>query len=31
VLFLQKEGASFITRDLALRRAMQPEDVLPTW
>jgi integrase len=31
VLFLQKEGASFITRDLALRWAMQPEDVLPPW
>jgi len=29
VHFLQKEEASFITRDLALRWAMQPEDVLP--
>ncbi len=31
VLFLQQEGASFITRDLALRWAMQPKDVLPAW
>lgn len=29
VLFLQQEGAFFITRDLALRWAMQPKDVLP--
>lgn len=31
MLFLQEEEASFITRDLALRWAMQPEDVLPAW
>jgi integrase len=31
VLFVEQEGASFITRDLALRWAMQPEDVLPAW
>jgi len=29
VLFVEQEGASFITRDLALRWAMQPKDVLP--
>ena len=29
--FLQKEGASFITRELALRWAMQPLDVQPSW
>ena len=31
VLFLQEEGASFITRDLALRWAMQPTEVHPAW
>lgn len=31
VLFIEEEEASFITRDLALRWAMQPEDVLPAW
>lgn len=31
VLFIQEEGASFITRDLALRWAMQPVDVHPAW
>jgi integrase len=31
VFFLEQEGASFITRDLALHWAMQPEDVLPAW
>ncbi len=31
VLFLQREGASFITRDLALRWAMQPDKALPAW
>lgn len=30
VLFLQEEGASFITRDLALRWAMQPADAQPS-
>ena len=29
LLFVEQEGASFITRDLALRWAMQPKDVLP--
>jgi len=31
VFFLEQEGASFITRDLALRWAMQPADVHPAW
>lgn len=31
VLFLQEEGTPFITRDLALRWAMQPEDADPAW
>lgn len=31
VLFVEQEGASFITMDLALRWAMQPKDVLPAW
>lgn len=31
VLFLEQEGSSFITRDLALQWAMQPKDVLPAW
>jgi integrase len=31
VRFLEQEGASFITRDMALRWAMQPKDVLPAW
>lgn len=31
VLFVEQEGASFITVDLALRWAMQPKNVLPAW
>ena len=31
VLFVEQQGASFITTDLALRWAMQPKDVLPAW
>jgi site-specific recombinase XerD len=31
VRFLQEEGASSITRDLALRWAMQPADAHPSW
>lgn len=31
VIFVEQEGSSFITRDLALRWAMQPKDVLPAW
>ena len=31
VFFLEQEEASFITRDLALRWAMQPADVHPSW
>lgn len=29
--FVEQEGASFVTRDLALRWAMQPTNVLPAW
>jgi len=31
VHFVEQEGASFVTRDLALRWAMQPTNVLPAW
>lgn len=31
VFFVEQEGSSFITRDLALRWAMQPKDTLPAW
>ena len=31
IQYLKQKGASFITRDLALRWAMQPKDVLPSW
>lgn len=31
ILFIEQHGASFITRDLALRWAMQPKDALPAW
>ena len=31
ILFIAQQGASFITRDLALSWAMQPKNVLPTW
>jgi integrase/recombinase XerD len=31
VLFVEQQGTSFITRDLALRWAMQPKDALPAW
>jgi integrase/recombinase XerD len=31
ILFIEQHGASFITRDLAQRWAMQPKDVLPSW
>jgi len=31
VLFVEQEGASFITKDLALRWAIQPKDALPAW
>jgi len=31
ILFMEQQGASFITSDLALRWAMQPQNVLPAW
>jgi len=31
IQYLEQKGASFITRDLALRWAMQPKNVLPAW
>ena len=31
IFFVEQEGSSFITRDLALRWAMQPKDSLPAW
>ena len=31
ILFIEQHGAFFITRDLALRWAMQPKDALPAW
>jgi len=31
VLFVEQEGASFVTRDLAVRWAMQPKGTLPAW
>ncbi len=31
VRFMKQQGASFITRDLALSWAMQPKNVLPAW
>jgi len=31
IIFLEQQGSAFITRDLALRWAMQPKDALPAW
>jgi integrase/recombinase XerD len=31
VLFVEQEGASFVSRDLALRWAMHPKGTLPAW
>jgi integrase/recombinase XerD len=31
ILFVEQEGASFITTELALRWAMQPKNTLPAW
>ena len=31
ILFTEQQGVSFITRDLALRWATQPKNVLPAW
>jgi integrase/recombinase XerD len=31
ILFVEQQGVSYITRDLALRWAMQPKDTLPAW
>ena len=31
ILFMEQQSASFITSDLALRWAMQPQNVLPAW
>lgn len=31
IMFVEKHGASYITRDLALSWAMQPKNVLPSW
>jgi integrase len=31
ILFIEQQGVSFITSDLALRWAMQPKNALPSW